>query len=222
MLNLIMVQNIRFNQKIVFLAVVFFFNFKVMAQSKVEELTYEDLVNKLGNRSKISNQTDYSEFEKVRIHLGAGYVSSFGQMSIDERLSQRYQNGMQLSLGVDLFSTAWFGETSFRNFGITNYGTEEIRLREFDLKLGFNTPIKTPIDFRIAGGLTTRYLKIVDPMKAIYIDETNPGVMVSTGLNFKLSPIMAFGMDVGSRWGIIGQRADRSSLDFTFELRAAL
>lgn len=196
---------------------------KVLAQnSSYEEVSYDDLVNQISSTNRNYRPTDNAAFEQVKLHFGAGYVSSFSQLQLDSKNVQRYQNGLQLSLGIDLFSRQWFGETSFRNFGITNYGSEEIRLREFDLKMGYIDTIQNPLDFRIMGGLTTRYLQVHDGVKDIHIDDTTPGLMIGAGLAFRINPVVSLGFDIAGRSALIGQTADKSSIDFTFDLRASL
>ena len=131
------------------------------AAAEYEEVGYEDLVRQISSKKKnLEDRRQPHPFDQVMIHSGLGYVNSFTVMDIQNKESQKYQNGIELSLGVDLFSENWYAETSFRNFGVTSYGSEEIILKELDLKVGYKDRLQKPFVFKIDGGLANRYLKI--------------------------------------------------------------
>lgn len=188
-----------------------------------EEVSYNDLLNQINTRKQsISSSSEPNAFDQVKIHTGVGYINSFSQMQIQNRNVQRYQNGMQLTLGVDLFSENWFGETNFRNFGITTYGSEELLLKEFDMKLGYKASVRPPLSFRMQAGLANRYLTITDHNRDIHISDTTPMVTGSAGLLMELNKVVGIAFDFSARSAMIDRTADKSALDFTFELRAAL
>jgi hypothetical protein len=191
--------------------------------SDYEEVSYDDLLKQISAKKKsIERGPEKNLFEEVKIHAGLGYVNSFSEMVIADKTTQKYQNGMQISLGVDLFSENWFGETSFRNFGLTKSGSEDMFLKELDLKLGYKAEIKKPLSFKITGGLSNRYLTINDSEKDVYIDDTTPMIMGSAGIFANISPVINMGLDFSARSALVSRTADKSSFDFTFNIGASL
>lgn len=193
------------------------------AAEDYEEIGYEDLVRQIGAQKRgLESSRQTHPFDEVRIHSGVGYVNSFSQMQINSRNVQRYQNGIQLALGVDLFSKNWFAETSFRNFGLTTYGSEELLLKELDLKLGYKDDIRPNLGFRLQGGLANRYLKINDGSNGVNVDDTTPMMTGSAGIIGQINQYLGFGFDVSGKSALISRTADKSAIDFTLELRASL
>ncbi len=193
------------------------------ANDSYEEVSYDDLVRQISTKKK--NMVDQSQphpFDQVLIHTGFGYVNSFTVMEINNRESQKYQNGIELSLGVDLFSENWYAETSFRNFGITSYGTEEIILKELDLKIGYKERLKKPLIFKIDGGLANRYLKISDSDREISINDTTPMLMGTVGLAAEFNPYTSLGLNLSGKSALISRTADKSAFDFSLCFKASL
>lgn len=188
-----------------------------------QEVGYDDLVRQISSKKRtLEKSTIGNPLDDVKIHTGIGYVNSFNEMRINDKNLQRYSNGIQLAVGIDLFSENWFGETSFRNFGMTNNGSEEMFLKEFDLKLGYKAEIKKPLWFRLQGGLANRYLTINDSMKDLYVDEVTPMFMGSAGLISQLNSTLSFGLDFSARSALVNNTVDKSSFDFAFTVGASL
>jgi hypothetical protein len=193
------------------------------AASDYEEVGYEDLVRQISAKKKsYETKPEVQPFDQVMIHAGLGYVNSFSEMVVNNRNVQRYQNGMELSVGVDLFSDQWFAESSFRNFGVTNYGSEELILKELDLKIGYKNHLQKPFMFRIEGGLANRYLHISDSVQNYGADDTTPMLMGQAGLAAQLSPNISLGLDFSAKSTLVTHTADKSAFDFTFGIKASL
>jgi hypothetical protein len=194
----------------------------VQADELVQEVTYEDLVQELSARQRPITKSVESPFDSVKLHAGLGLVNSFSTFRIREKNSSRYQNGMQLSVGVDLFSPNWMAEAAWRNFGLTRQGSEEHYLREMDLKLAFHDAIDSHWNFRVQGGLAHRSLRLTDPQNEYSIDENTPGVLASGGLILQMSPMTSLNFDLGGRVPVISNSVDKGSIDFALELKLTL
>lgn len=191
--------------------------------AEYEEVGYEDLVRQISSKKKnIEDRRQPHPFDQVMIHSGVGYVNSFTVMDIQNRESQKYQNGIELSLGVDLFSPNWYAETSFRNFGVTSYGPQEIILKELDLKVGFKDHLQKPFVFKIDGGLANRYLKINDSDRDVAINDTTPMLLGTVGIAAELSPLISLGVNFSGKSALISRTADKSAFDFSFCFSASL
>ncbi|MBX2989249.1 MAG: hypothetical protein KF802_15280 [Bdellovibrionaceae bacterium] len=192
------------------------------ASEEVEELSYEDLVEQLSSRQKAQAPPAGSPFDEVRIHPGLGFVNSFSSFQVDGKNLSRNQNGMQLSLGVDLFSPNWMAEVAWRNFGETRAGAEEHYLRELDLKFLHRSPIDANWDYRLQGGLAQRQLRLTDEAKNIRISDDTPAVLGSIGAAARLNSLSSLNFDLGARSPVVGRTADKGSVDFSVELKISL
>lgn len=202
------------------------FSAPTMAQSfgdpDTEEVTYDDLVNELAAKKKRYEPREKSAFDDVRIHAGLGMVNSFSTFRLQGKSASRYQNGMQLSIGVDLFSQNWFSEAAWRNFGLTTNGSEEHTLRELDLKIGYRDVMTAPWSYRIQAGLANRMLRLTDPAKGLSISESTPGMVGSVGATVELSRAASLNFDASARTPVIGGSADQGGLDFTVDFKVSL
>ena len=209
--------------KILSVLMALFFSTIVCAASEYEEIGYEDLVRQISSKKRtIEDRRQPHPFDQVMIHTGFSYVNSFTVMDIRNQESQKYQNGIELSLGVDLFSENWYAETSFRNFGLTNYGTQEILLKELDLKVGYKDHLQKPFVFKIDGGLANRYLKINDSERDVSINDTTPMLLGTVGIAAELSPMISLGLNFSGKSAMISRTADKSAFDFSFCFNASL
>lgn len=189
-----------------------------------EELSYDDLINQLSARKKhLQTRSVADPFDEVKVHAGMGLVNSFSTFQLAGHNVSRYQNGLQLAIGVDLFSDRWAAEAAYRNFGITTVGPEEHRLRELDLKFAYRQRFpEGPWGYRLQGGLAQRQLRLTDPTLGYDIDDTTPGLLIGMGLGLQMSPMMSMGFDFTGRAPVIGRTADKGALDFCIELKASL
>lgn len=192
------------------------------ADGDYEEVSYDDLLNELSAKKKsvIRNQT--SSFDDVRLHAGIGYVNSFSNISTNNKNFNRHANGIQLSLGMDLFSSNWYSEGVFRNYGITSFGTEELSLKEFDLKVGYKDLLEGIWSFTVSAGLSNRFLRFSDPSQNINVSATTPSLVTSAGFLAQVHRNISLGAEVNGRTSMISQTADRNSFDFAFRINTSL
>lgn len=192
------------------------------ADETVEELTYEDLVEQLSTQKRRVQMPSQDPFESVKIHAGMAMVNSFSTFRINDKNTARYQNGLQIALGVDLLTESWFAEAAFRNFGLNREGSEEHRLRELDLKFGHRAMIEGPWFYRFQAGLAHRQLRIEDALRGTQVEATTPALLGSAGIGVQMGPLLSLGLDLGARVPVIDRTADKGSFDFALELKASL
>ena len=187
-----------------------------------EEVSYDDLLNELSAKKKNFVKKEQSSFDDVRLHAGIGYTNSFTNISTKEDNITRHANGIQLSVGMDLFSSNWYSEGVFRNYGLTSSGSEEFSLRELDLKIGYTNKIDSLWSYSLSSGLSNRFLRYSDSARGISIDDTTPSLAISSGLNAQLHKNLSIGAELGARSALINRTADKSSLDFAIRLTTSL
>lgn len=210
----------------------FFFFFALLSPTIVhavvrgdgsEELTYDDLVNELAAKQhRLRAKSAASPFDDVRVHADFGLMNSFSTFAIGGKNVTRYQNGLQLSAGVDLFSPNWFAETAWRNFGLTVNGPEEHNLRELDMKFGYRDRLNSTWSYRLQAGLADRTLRISDPTNGIAIDDTTPCALGAGGIVLEMGPHASLNFDGSVRAPMIGRTADKGSWDFAIDLKVSL
>lgn len=187
-----------------------------------QEVSYDDLLNELNSKKKNLTQKQTSSFDEIRLHAGIGYTNSFTNITAQQQNFNRHVTGIQLSMGMDLFSPNWYSEGVFKNFGLTSYGSEEMTLREFDLKLGYTNKLENIWNYSISSGLSNRFLKFSDPSKYIDVDNTTPSLIISTGFQAQVHRNLSLGAEVSAHTAIISRTADKSSFDFAFRLTTSL
>lgn len=187
-----------------------------------EEVGYDQLVNEISRSHRRATPEKPDAFDQVKIHAGFGQINSFSTFNVNGKSATRYENGLQISMGVDLFSDKWLGEAAFRNFGMTTSGSETHYLKELDLKLAYHDALNGPWQYRLQGGLSHRYLEFKDSAKNFETKETTPGILAGAGLILQMNKVLSLGFDVTGRSSVLGQSTDRSSLDFGAELKVSL
>ncbi|MFZ4404501.1 MAG: hypothetical protein ACOYOK_10405 [Pseudobdellovibrionaceae bacterium] len=187
-------------------------------EKEYQETTYDELLNQIGSQTSSYKEQSYSAFDDVMVHAGFGYVTSFSTLSVKDEKMSRYQNGLQLSLGIDLFSPQWFSEGVFRNFGLTSYGREELSLREVDLKIGFKESLNHPWFYTVSTGLSDRYLKYNNPNKKYTLEENTASWMLSSGIFIQSNAHLSLGVELSGRTALTSSSVDQNSLDIAFRM----
>lgn len=183
-----------------------------------QEVTYDDLLNELSSKQKQQTANGYSPFDQVMIHAGLGYISSFSNYQANNQNFSRFQTGLQLSLGIDLFSPNWYSEGVFRNYGVSSQGDETINLKEFDLKVGYKAPLSGVWSYTLATGLANRFLTIQDPSRDIHVDSTTPSLLVSGGVYLNPNRNVAIGVETSAHSALVSRTADKDSFDFALRV----
>lgn len=223
-----MLLSIKMVKKVLFLIImcVLFASVTTKVQAKENneytELTYDELLQELQSKHRSLHQKSYSSFDDIKIYAGLGYINALSTIKHNQSDIYRYQNGVQLSLGVDLFSRNWYAEGVFRNFGLTNYGFEELSLKEIDLKIGHQALISGAWFYTLGGGLTNRYLHYSDPLHKFSSDVSTPFITLSTGAFLQLNSNLSFGIEINTKAALVGRTIDKNSNDFTLRMTTSL
>lgn len=176
-----------------------------------EEVSYESLLNQLS--AKKPKAPTRNALDDTKIHAGIGYVGSTVGLRVDNQEFYRYQDGLQLSLGVDLFSPKWAAEGAFRNFGRTTTGTSAVSLREFDLKVFRQERGPAGWGYRLGGGLASRYMRYEDTARNTNISASTPSSIFFLGITSKLTDQVYFVAEASFRSSLVGDSIDRRGAD---------
>lgn len=190
--------------------------------SDYEEVSYDDLLNELhAKKNNLTNEQN-SSFDEIRLHAGIGYTNCFTNIAAENQNFNRHATGIQLSIGMDLFSQNWYSEGVFKNYGVTSYGNEEMSLREFDLKLGYTDRLESIWSYSISSGLSNRFLRFTDSTRKIDVESTTPSLIVSTGFNAQIHRNLSLGAEISAHSAITSRTSDKSSFDFAFRLTTSM
>lgn len=192
------------------------------SSSDYEEVSYDDLLNELSSKKKNFVKKEQSSFDDVRLHAGIGYANSFTNISTQNENFSRHASGIQLSVGMDLFSANWYSEGVFRNYGLTSSGSEEFTLREVDLKIGYTNNLQSIWSYSLSSGLSNRFLRFSDSSRGISVDDTTPSLVISSGMTAQLHKNLSIGAEIGARSALVNRTADKNSVDFALRLTTSL
>lgn len=185
---------------------------RLWASEDYEELSYEQLVDRLSKKRATVLSPRDTTFDSIRLHAGVGLLTSVANIHTSGA-DAKLQNGFDLSLGVDLFSPNWTSEFAIRNFGTTESGSESRSLREFAIKTFYRSGINQKIAWKIGGGFGSRSLRVTDVARNIYINETSPALIGFGGLESFLSRNLSIGVELGVRTALSAKSVDQGSVD---------
>lgn len=186
-----------------------------------QEVSYDDLVNELSQQNAKQNAliNRSSDSHDLKIHAGIGYATSFSNFRLNESPSQKFLSGIQLSLGIDLFSQNLFSEITFKNFGVDSKVNESLSVKQLDLKLGYQDHLASgPWGYRLGAGISNRFMKYSSPSQSL--NETIPALSIHAGLDTYLSRALILGLEFSGRTALTEQVYDRGSLDMTIRMDA--
>ncbi len=187
-----------------------------------QEVTYDELLNELSTKKSKITQEKSSPFDEIMIHAGIGFLNSYSEFKVNGENLNRFQSGMQLALGIDLFSNNWYSEGVFKNYGITTQNSEDITLREIDLKIGYKDMINNVWSYSFGPGIANRMLKISDTRRNIDINESSPSFLLTGGIQAHPNKNIAIGLEANARSAFVNNTADRSSYDLALTITTSL
>ncbi len=190
----------------------------VQAEPAYEEVTYDDLVNQISKKRKQLSPNSSPQLDELKIYAGVGLITGVNSVRVLGSESYKYQNGFQISLGIDLFSPFFASEAVLRNFGQSHSGSETRSFREFDLKFLYHNRIDSQVGFRAGAGLGTRYFKLSDPVSGADINDSTPTSVLFSGIDVFASSALTLGFEAGFRSAMITSTADKNAVDFTFRI----
>lgn len=206
------------NKKTFQLALIAVTLFSTLVQAaEYEEVSYDDLVNQLHQKkSSVRKGGNLDSLDNNRIHAGFGLVTTANSVNINGSDSTKYQNGFQISLGIDLFSPEWAAEGALRNFGQANSGSESRSLREFDLKFMRRDALTAGAGYRLGAGVGSRYMKISD--ENVSIEDNTPTAVLFGGIDMFAAKSLTIGMEAGLRTAMVTNTADKNAFDLMLRL----
>lgn len=186
-----------------------------------QEVSYDDLVSELSqqNAKQSALMNRGNESHDLKIHAGIGYATSFSSFRLNDSASQKFLSGIQLSLGIDLFSQNLYSEITFKNYGVDSKGNESLSVKQLDLKLGYQDRLASgPWGYRLGAGISNRFMKYSNPTRSL--NETIPALSINAGLDTYLNRALVLGLEFAGRTALTEQVYDRGSLDMTIRMDA--
>lgn len=186
--------------------------------SNTEEISFDELVkelnSKVNSQSRVNmNSESKDPFESLRIHLSLGFIQTVSLLQIEDRSTNRLEDGIQLGLGIDLFSPQWIAEGILKNYGRSTQNDSHLSLREFDLRLNYlqSTP-QNKMKFRLSNGLGARYLRYTDKLSGASQFQTTPVYLLGAGLVIPVGNHFDLSVEVQGHLTLVHETIDRHGL----------
>lgn len=189
-----------------------------LSQSQeTEEYSYEELLDKIKTKQKkYIRKTAGTPWDQIYIYPSFAIIQAYTKIASDLSPSF-YHSGLQISLGMDLFSEHWFSETAFRNFGASKSESKELFLKELDFKIGHKNYLSDSVEYRFALGVSTRTIRLSDEATGFHQESKNPALISSIGLLSTLpnSPLL-LGLEFNYRSLLVANEFDKGSFGLNF------
>tara|TARA_B110001454_G_C12723278_1_gene436216 strand:+ start:13742 stop:14389 length:648 start_codon:yes stop_codon:yes gene_type:complete len=204
----------------IFLSILLFLSISHHAWAQnyeTEEYSYEELLDKIKTKQKkYIKQAAGTPWDQIYIYPSFAVIQAYTKISGD-LAPNFYHSGLQLSVGMDLFSEHWYSETSFRNFGTTKVESKELALKELDFKIGHKSYITNSLEYRLALGVSTRMIRLSDETVNLHQESKNPALISSFGVLSSLpnSPLL-LGLEINYRSLLVANDFDRGSTGLNF------
>lgn len=184
---------------------------------ETEEYSYEELLDKIKTKQKkYLKKTAATPWDQIYLYPSFAVIQAYTKIA--GGLSPNfYHSGLQISLGMDLFSEHWYSETAFRNFGSSKVESKELFLKELDFKIGYKNYITGALEYRIAFGVSTRTIRLSDELAGAHHESKNPALISSFGLLSALpnSPLL-LGLEFNYRSLLVANDFDKGSMGLNF------
>lgn len=193
-------------------------------EEEQQEFSYDELVQKIKSKQKgiVSNKIQ-TPWEQVKIYPSFGFIQTMSNVKIPETESilggkeTFFQRGLQISIGIELFSPYWYSETSYRNFGVTQTKDYEISLKELDFKIGHKNYFYNEFEYRLGLGVSTRNFRLTSERLGIHNENKNPAMITSFGILKQLSPShVLVGLEADARTLLVPSDVDKGSFGLNF------
>jgi hypothetical protein len=188
----------------------------VQARASDDYSSYDDIIRELrGAEVTASAPARDSGFDAIRIHAGAGFVTSRANLKTPGGLPDSASfNGAEVFMGVDLFSRYWQAEGALRSFNPEDFSKTTIALREFDLKITHRDYFSRSFFWRAGAGMTARYLSFARRLEGLEnANYTTPASLFLLGVGTQLTANFSFGAEINYRAALITDTIERSAVD---------
>lgn len=224
----------------VFLSFVILFSSLAFSQydnTEEDYIDYDDIINRLSSSRTTYNKLQGDPFDSIRIHIAVGFVNTVNNIKIVNETYRPSFNGVQMNLGIDLFSYNWRAEGSIRNFSNLKQDTIDYKYQEFDLKLIYHQHLNKSWAYYIGGGLSARYLETsyyieqgvntsskpsqspssTSNLEHIKLKSTTPASILVSGISFVITNSFSLDTEVSYRTAVIQDTIDKSGIDLSFK-----
>lgn len=203
--------------KVLFVLTISLVSTLVLAEDQ-SHISYDSIVEELSSSRTTSTYRQGNPFQDVLIHSGVGLALVLTSL---ERQKQSYQGilqGVEINMGIDLFSKTWMAEGSFRTLGDSTFEDNiDVKLTEFDLKFVYHSRVSQLMRMRFDFGLAARYMDFNNNIDGLE-HYTTPSSIASLGLEAQLSRNFTFGATVSYRSAITEDTIDNSSINTSLRL----
>ncbi len=194
------------------------------SSTESEEVPYDQLIRELNSRVNRHERqrlqtSSIDPFEKLKIHLSLGFIQTVNAFSVADRSMSRTEDGLQLGVGIDLFSEEWVAEGILKNFGQSTQNETTLAMREFDLRLSYLQPApEQKLKLRLANGLGARYLRYSSPWSGGPQYQTTPVYLLGLGLLVPVGNHFDLDFEVQGHLTLVNDTIDRHGLSLVFRL----
>lgn len=191
-------------------------------ETQYEEISYNELVDELNSRVRAKNKVEEKEipadpFERVTIQTSFGLMNSIHYLSLPDRKISRFEDGISLGFGIDLFNPEWIAEALIKNYGRSTRTEQSLSLREFELRLSYLETKSTQSTFKLIQGLGARYLKYSAPYLPNTIKESTPIYLIGGSVNSRFSQNFSLGIELTGSIALVTETVDKNSINLNLK-----
>lgn len=190
---------------------------QAQAQLDDDQFGYDYIVKELSqSRSSYGDSRDI--LSNVMIHGGVALSSSHLSLNLPTGAKDSgFLQGFEASLGIDLFSKYWLAEGAVRSFSSGHFGTSEVDLQEFDLRIVHRSYFGRYFRIRAGFGLAARYLNYKASGEASR-DYTTPSSIFLIGAVGQITRNFSVGAELTARNSMVGDTIDDQAFDAAIKL----
>lgn len=189
-----------------------------------EEVPFDELVkelnSKVSRKDRIQTGIEVGDpFDRLQIHLSLGFIQTVNSLLVAERSISRLEDGVQLGLGVDIFSPEWVAEGLLKNYGRSTQNDTNVSLREFDIRLSYiQQAPQNKMKFRLANGLGARYLRYNNKWTDLSQIQTTPVYLLGFGILIPIGTHFDLDIEMQGHMALISESIDRHGLSLILRL----
>ncbi len=162
------------------------------------------------------SRSNAESFENTTIHAGVAYANMFQTLDLSDKKIYVGLSGVQVSLGIDLFSEHLSSEGTLMTFGDHNYDGSSISVKEFDLMFYGKGILSPSIKGKIGGGIASRYLTLTK--NGVATQYSTPNSVLSVGADYILADALSLGGEIAMRNAMTGETIDERSYTMLIRL----
>ena len=182
--------------------------------------SFDSIVKELSSsRINSSVETTPPPIESIKFHASLGFTTSLVQLDLPNDLpDSKSMRGIELRLGIDLFSPHWVAEGAVRTFTPEPFLNGEITLKEFDLLFVYKNSVNKPLNFSFGGGMTSRYMDLRGiNISGVDTSSATPASVILAGASTAFSESFSLGAAISYRDALVSKTADEGSIDGTLQ-----